>query len=86
MITKGNNNNGVRASAKCPRCAQPMQLTRVTIRFGALTDILMFECAECGTAHIEERGPQGAISPATRPGGWYLDEFGNPTREIKAAE
>jgi len=34
-------------------------------------------------SHTEERTPPSETKLKTEIGSWYLDEFGNPTREIK---
>jgi hypothetical protein len=34
-------------------------------------------------SHTEEGTPPSEAKPKTEVGSWYLDEFGNPTREIK---
>jgi hypothetical protein len=41
------------------------------------------ECAELQTAIKQEKIPT-AVKMLVGP--WYLDEFGNPTREIKALD
>jgi hypothetical protein len=75
------------APARCPSCAKPMRLVRKTIRFNGLPDLCTFECQACGVSHIEECGPPRDISSIkSEIGSWYPDEFGNPTREIKARE
>jgi hypothetical protein len=75
------------APARCPRCAQPMRLVRRTLRFNGLPDLYAFECKKCGVSHIEEGGPPREITPSKAEiSSWYLDEFGNPTREIKRRE
>jgi len=50
---------------RCPRCAQPMGLTRRTQRFGALPDLYTFECITCNVSHTEER-PDDRDSTALR--------------------
>ena len=69
---------------QCPRCAQRMRLVRRTLRFGGLPDLFTFECQNCGVSHTEEGGPPRETTPKAEIGSWYIDEFGNPTREIKA--
>jgi hypothetical protein len=70
-------------SARCPQCAQPMRLARRTLRFGGLPDLVTFDCQTCDESHTEEIGPPRETSPKIDVGSWYLDEAGNPTREIK---
>jgi hypothetical protein len=54
-----------------------MRLTRKTARFNGLPDLCTFECSACNVSIAEECG-----APREN-GSWYVDEFGNPTREIK---
>ena len=69
---------------RCPRCAQPMRLVRRTLRFNSLPNLNTFECQTCEISHIEEGEPPRPKTPdKTEIGSWYLDEFGNLTREIK---
>src|SRR5271163_4815996 len=69
------------APPHCPSCAQPMRLARKTRRFNGLPDLYIFECRTCEMSHTEE-GPQPSeIEPKVDIGSWYVDEFGNPTRE-----
>ena len=67
----------------CPSCAQAMRLARKTRRFNGLPDLYVFECRPCQISHTEESTPPGEIELKTGIGSWYLDEFGNPTRQIK---
>jgi hypothetical protein len=67
----------------CPSCAQPMRLVRRTPRFGGLPELVTFECESCGLSHIGEDARPRKVSHQTNISAWYLDEFGNPTREIK---
>ena len=60
-----------------------MRLARKTQRFNGLPDLYVFECRPCQISHTEEGGPLSEIELKTEIGSWYLDEFGNPTREIK---
>jgi len=39
----------------CSRCAQSMELARITQRFDKLSELHTFECRPCGMLHIEER-------------------------------
>lgn len=71
------------AAPRCPSCAQPMRLVRRTRRFGGLPDLYLFECRSCGISHAEEGRPPKQGKFKSDIGSWYLDEFGNPTREIK---
>jgi C4-type Zn-finger protein len=70
----------------CPSCTQPMRLVRRTPRFGGLPELMTFECESCGLSHIVEDARPRKVSPQTDISAWYLDEFGNPTREIKLRE
>lgn len=63
----------------CPSCAQSMRLARKTRRFNGLADLYTFECKRCDMSHTAE----GTASSEVEIGSWYLDECGNPTREIK---
>jgi transposase-like protein len=76
-------NNSAPKSPRCPSCAQPMRLIRKTIRFNGLPDLCTFECRACNVSLAEECGAPREITPKPDVGSWYLDEFGNPTREIK---
>jgi hypothetical protein len=67
----------------CPSCAQAMRLARKTRRFNGLPDLYIFECRTCDMSHTEEGTPPSETKFKTEIGSWYLDEFGNPTREIK---
>ena len=71
------------ASPRCPSCAQAMCLARKTRRFNGLPDLYIFECRTCQMSHTEEGTPPSKAEVKTEIGSWYLDEFGNPTREIK---
>jgi hypothetical protein len=70
----------------CPSCIQPMRLVRRTARFGGLPALTTFEYESCGLSHIGEDARPRKVSPQTDISAWYLDEFGNPTREIKSRE
>ncbi len=64
-----------------------MRLVRKTLRFNGLPDLYALECRTCDVSHIEEGGAPREITPnKTEIGSWYLDEFGNPTREIKTRD
>jgi hypothetical protein len=76
-------NSSKSPSPHCPSCAQPMRLARKTRRFNGLPDLYIFECSTCEISHSEEGSPPGENEPEVEIGSWYLDEFGNPTREIK---
>jgi hypothetical protein len=80
-------NNSAPKPPRCPSCAQPMRLTRKTVRFNGLPDLCTFECRTCNVSLAEECGAPRQITARTvggaDSGSWYLDEFGNPTREIK---
>ena len=67
----------------CPSCAQAMRMARKTRRFNGLPDLYIFECRTCDMSHTEEGTPPSETKFKTEIGSWYLDEFGNPTREIK---
>jgi hypothetical protein len=67
----------------CPSCAQAMRLARKTRRFNGLPDLYIFECRTCDMSHTEEGTLPSETKFKTEIGSWYLDEFGNPTREIK---
>jgi hypothetical protein len=54
--------------------------------FGGLLELMTFECESCGPSHIEEDARPRRVSPQTDISAWYLDEFGNPTREINSRE
>ena len=41
-------------SARCVKCARPMQLLRKTSRFGGLPDLYSFYCLACDEWHVEE--------------------------------
>jgi hypothetical protein len=71
------------APPHCPSCAQTMRLARKTRRFNGLPDLYIFECRMCQMSHTEEGTPPTVAELKTEIGSWYLDEFGNPTREIK---
>jgi hypothetical protein len=71
------------APPHCPSCAQVMRLARKTRRFNGLPDLYIFECRTCQMSHTEEGTPPSEAEVKTEIGSWYLDEFGNPTREIK---
>ena len=60
-----------------------MRLARKTRRFNGLPDLYVFECRMCEMSHTEEGAPSTEPRLKTEIGPWYLDEFGNPTREIK---
>lgn len=68
---------------RCPSCAQAMRLARKTRRFNGLPDLYIFECRMCQMSHTEEGTLPTQAELKTEIGSWYLDEFGNPTREIK---
>jgi hypothetical protein len=70
----------------CPRCTQPMRLVRGTPRFGGSPELVTFECESCCLSHIGEDARPRKVSPQTDISAWYLDEFGNPKREIKSRE
>ena len=80
-------NNSAPKPPRCPSCAQPMRLTRKTVRFNGLPDLCTFECRTCNVSLAEECGAPRGITAKTGgcadSGSWYVDEFGNPTREIK---
>jgi hypothetical protein len=65
----------------CPSCA--MRLARKTRRFNGLADLYIFECKKCDMSHTAEGTAPSDLEPKIEIGSWYLDEFGNPTREIK---
>jgi len=67
----------------CPSCAQPMRLSGKTRRFNGLADLYRFECKKCDVSHTAEGTAPSELEPKIEIGSWYLDEFGNPTREIK---
>jgi hypothetical protein len=69
---------------RCQSCAQPMRLARKTRRFKGLPDLYNFECRTCDMSHTEEGTSPNEAKFKTEIGSWYLDEFGNPTREIKS--
>ena len=46
----------------------------------------IFECRTCQMSHTEEGAPPSKAGVKTEIGSWYLDEFGNPTREIKGRD
>jgi transposase-like protein len=71
------------APPHCPGCAQTMRLARKTRRFNGLRDLYVFECQKCDISRTEEGGAPSERESAVEIGSWYLDEFGNPTREIK---
>jgi len=60
-----------------------MRLARNTRRFNGLPDLYIFECRRCEVSRTEEGTPPSETKLKTEIGSWYLDEFGNPTREIK---
>jgi len=60
-----------------------MRRTRRTQRFNGLPDLYVFECRTCELTHAEEGAPPSESKLGTEIGPWHLDEFGNPTREIK---
>jgi hypothetical protein len=60
-----------------------MRLARKTRRLNGLPDLYMFECRACQMSHTEEGVSATEAGAKTEIGSWYLDEFGNPTREIK---
>jgi hypothetical protein len=39
---------------RCLNCANPMQLSRGTLRYGALPDLYSFYCVICDEWHVEE--------------------------------
>jgi hypothetical protein len=39
---------------RCLNCARPMQLSRKTLRYGALPDLYSFCCLACDEWHVEE--------------------------------
>src|SRR5262245_50570301 len=71
------------APPRCSSYAQTMRLARKTRRFNGLPDLYIFECRTCQTSHTEEATPATEAEAKTEIGSWYLDELGNPTREIK---
>ncbi len=71
---------------RCPSCAQPMRLIRKTVRFNGLPDLCTFECGTCNVSLAEECGAPREMAARTDSGSWYVDEFGNPTREIKRSD
>jgi hypothetical protein len=71
------------ASPHCPNCAQAMRLARKTRRFNGLPDLYVFECRTCDISHTEEGSPLTETELTTEIYSSYLDEFGNPTREVK---
>jgi transposase-like protein len=79
-------NNSAPAPAQCPHCAQPMRLVRRTLRYRGLPDVFTFECKACGVSRIQEDGQPREKTPVKEIGSWYLDEFGNLTREIKRSD
>jgi len=74
------------APPHCPSCALIMRLARKTRRFNGLPDLYIFECRTCDMSHTEEGAPPNEPKLRTEIGSWYLDEFGNPTREIKGRD
>jgi hypothetical protein len=81
--------NSVPSLPRCPQCAQAMRLLRKTPRPDGLPDLLLFGCETCRETHFEEGAPvkDGAKQASTNTiGSWYVDEFGNPTREIKSRD
>jgi hypothetical protein len=70
----------------CPSCAQGMRLARKTRRFNGLPDLYIFECRVCDVSHTEEGAAPSEAKLKTEIGSWYVDEFGNPTREIKTRD
>ena len=70
-------------SPYCPSCAQAMRLARQTRRYKGLVDLYTFECRKCDMSHTAEGTAPSEREPAVEIGSWYLDEFGNPTRQIK---
>jgi hypothetical protein len=60
-----------------------MRLARKTRRFNGLRDLYVFECRTCEMSHTEEGASPSEPKPKMEIGPWYLDEYGNPTREIK---
>ena len=71
------------APPHCPNCAQTMRLSRKTRRFNGLPDLYIFKCQKCDMSHTAEGTAPSEDEPKIEIGSWYLDEFGNPTREIK---
>jgi hypothetical protein len=67
----------------CPSCAQAMRLARKTRCINGLADLYIFECRMCDMSDTEEGTSPNETKFKTEIGSWYLDEFGNPTREIK---
>jgi hypothetical protein len=72
------------AAPHCSSCAQAMRLARKTQRFNDLPELYIFECRTCQMSLTEEGTP--SRNAETEVGSWYLDEFGNPTREIKESD
>jgi hypothetical protein len=83
MNAERNNDPALRPQL-CPRCAQPMRPARSTKQFGGLPELMTLECELCGLSNTEEHARPRKVSPGTNISAWYLDEFGNPTRENKA--
>ena len=79
-------NNSTPKTPRCPSCAQPMRLIRKTVRFNGLPDLCTFECRICNVSLAEECGAPRELTAKTEISSWYLDEFGNPTREIKRSD
>ena len=48
---------------RCLNCARPMQLSRKTLRYGALPDLYSFYCLACDEWHVEE-GESVRLVPA----------------------
>jgi hypothetical protein len=71
------------ATPHCPNCAQIMRLGRKTRRFNGLPDLYVFKCQKCDMSHTAEGTAPSETEPKIQIGSWYLDEFGNPTRQIK---
>jgi hypothetical protein len=74
------------APPHCPSCAQAMRLARKTRRFNGLPDLYIFECRTCDISHTEEGTLPSEPKIKTEIGPWYLDELGNPTRQIKGRD
>jgi hypothetical protein len=47
-------NGSALKSARCTKCARPMQLLRKTERFNGLLDLYSFYCLDCDEWHVEE--------------------------------
>jgi len=71
------------ATPHCPNCAQIMRLGRKTRRFNGLPDLYVYKCQKCDMSHTAEGTAPSENDLKIEIDAWYLDEFGNPTRQIK---